>query len=62
MSKERKPGHVTPPDGNVFLDLGFEPEVAAALQAESQRIIAEKIAAKDRSEAEGTTGRSDQKP
>jgi hypothetical protein len=25
-------GHVTPADGNIFLDLGFEPEEAAKLK------------------------------
>lgn len=42
--------HVTPADGNVFADLGFEPEEAAALFAESQRIISEKRALQDRQE------------
>lgn len=36
--------HITPADGNVFLDLGFEPDLAAVLKQESQRIIAEKFA------------------
>lgn len=39
--------HITPVGGNVFADLGFEPEEAAALKAESQRIISEKLAIKD---------------
>lgn len=34
--------HITPAGGNVFADLGFPPEEAAALQAESKRIISEK--------------------
>lgn len=38
--------HITPADGNVFADLGFEPEEAAALKAESQRIIADTVAIK----------------
>ena len=38
--------HVTPADGNVFADLGFPPEEAAALYEESQRIIAQKLAIK----------------
>jgi predicted XRE-type DNA-binding protein len=37
---------ITPAIGNVFADLGFEPDEAAALQIESQRIIAEKLAIK----------------
>lgn len=47
MSIETKSMHFTPVGGNVFVDLGFEPEEAAALKAESQRIISEKLATKD---------------
>ena len=47
MSIETKSMHITAVGGNVFADLGFEPEEAAALKAESQRIIAEKLAIKD---------------
>lgn len=47
MSIETKSMHTTPAGGNVFADLGFEPEEAAALKAESQRIISEKLAIKD---------------
>lgn len=39
--------HVTPLDGNVFIDLGFPREEAVALLAESNRIIAEKVAIKE---------------
>jgi len=39
--------HVTPVGGNVFVDLGFELEEATAVQAESQRIIQEKLAVKN---------------
>ncbi len=39
--------HITPAGGNVFEDLGFEPLEAAALKAQSQRIISEKLAIKD---------------
>ena len=38
--------HITPAGGNVFADLGFPPEEAKALKAESDRIIAEKLAIK----------------
>lgn len=31
--------HITPADGNVFLDLGFSPDEAARLKAESDRRI-----------------------
>ena len=47
MSIETKSTHITPVGGNVFADLGFEPEEAAALKAESQRIISEKLAIKE---------------
>jgi predicted XRE-type DNA-binding protein len=47
MSIETKSMHITPVGGNVFADLGFEPEEAAALKAESQRIISEKLVIKD---------------
>lgn len=33
-------GHETPADGNIFLDLGFPPDEAARLLAESNREIA----------------------
>ena len=39
--------HITPIDGNIFADLGFEPEEAAKLQANSNRIISEKLAIKN---------------
>jgi predicted XRE-type DNA-binding protein len=44
---ETKSMHITPAGGNVFADLGFEPEEAAVLQANSKRIISEKLAIKD---------------
>lgn len=34
--------------GNVFADLGFEPAEAQALQSQSQRIISDKIAIKEK--------------
>ena len=46
MSTETKSTHITPAGGNVFADLGFEPQEAAVLKAESQRIISEKLAIK----------------
>ena len=48
MKIDTKSRHVTPAGGNVFADLGFKPEQAAALQAESKRIISEKLAIKKR--------------
>lgn len=47
MTIDTKSMHITPAGGNVFADLGFEPEKAAALKAESQRIISEKLAIKE---------------
>lgn len=47
MNIETKSTHITPVGGNVFTDLGFEPKEAAALKAESRRIISEKLAIKD---------------
>ncbi len=47
MSTETKSMHITPADGNVFADLGFSTEEAAALKARSNKIIAEKIAIKE---------------
>ncbi|MHB1117821.1 hypothetical protein [Sideroxydans sp.] len=36
--------HITPANGNVFLDLGFEPEEAARLLAETDKEIMAKRA------------------
>lgn len=47
MSTETKSMHITKVGGNVFADLGFAPEEAAALQAESKRVISEKLAIKE---------------
>ena len=46
MNIVTKSMHVTPVGGNVFSDLGFQAAEAAALKAESQRIISEKLAIK----------------
>ena len=48
MSIEVKSTHITSADGNVYIDLGFDPEVAAELQAASQQIISEKLGAEDK--------------
>jgi predicted XRE-type DNA-binding protein len=48
MSIETKSMHITPAGGNVFADLGFDAEEAAALQAKSKQIISEKLAIKER--------------
>lgn len=47
MSIDTKSAHVTPVGGNVFADLGFDPQEAAALKARSQQIISEKLAIKE---------------
>lgn len=35
--------HITPTEGNIFLDLGFPPAEAEALKAESDRKMAEQL-------------------
>lgn len=47
MSGECKTTHITPVGGNVFADLGFAPEEAARLLAETDQAIAEKLSIKD---------------
>ena len=47
MNIDNKFSHITPVGGNVFADLGFEPEQARVLKAASQRIISEKLAIKE---------------
>lgn len=47
MSIDTKSMHITPEGGDVFDDLGFEPEEVAGLKAESQRIISERLALKN---------------
>lgn len=47
MTTEIKSMHITPADGNVFSDLGFTPEEAAKLKADSQRLISLKCALQD---------------
>lgn len=44
MSIDTKSRHVTSVGGNIFADLGFEPEEAARLLAETDRVISEKLA------------------
>lgn len=39
--------HITPADGNIFADLGFSPDDAAKLLAETDRAILERIAIKE---------------
>lgn len=46
-------GHVTPADGNVFLDLGFPPDVASAMLAESNESIRLKMLAKSKKPGDG---------
>ena len=44
MVIETQSSYVTPVGGNVFADLGFNPEEAVRLKAKSAKIIAERIA------------------
>lgn len=50
MSIDTKSARITPAGGNVFADLGFGPAEAQTLQAQSQsqRIISDKIAIKEK--------------
>jgi predicted XRE-type DNA-binding protein len=47
MSTDTKTTNVTPASGNVFADLGFEPQLAVELKSQSERIIADKLAIKE---------------
>lgn len=55
MNWETKTAHITHADGNVFIDLGFKPEEATALEAESREIISRKQATREalNNEADG---------
>lgn len=56
MKNEHGTTHITPADGNIFLDLGHSPEEAARLLWESDLKIHAKIASKSKQK----TGGSDQ--
>ncbi|MHB1641368.1 MAG: helix-turn-helix domain-containing protein [Acidithiobacillus sp.] len=47
MNTETNSMHVTKPGDNIFADLGFDAAEALSLQAQSKRIISEKLAIKD---------------
>ena len=47
MSSESIITHVTPVGANIFADLGFEPDEATKLLAETDAIISEKLAIKN---------------
>jgi predicted XRE-type DNA-binding protein len=47
VSSETIITHVTPVGGNIFADLGFEPDEAARLLAETDAVISEKLAIKN---------------
>ena len=55
MNRNTKTEHITRADGNVFSDLGFDAEDAAALAAASQQVISEKLAIREslNTEADG---------
>ena len=44
MNRDSKTQHITLATGNVFSDLGFDEEAAAALEAASQYVISGKLA------------------
>ena len=46
--------HITPADGNIFLDLGFDPVEAAALKAELDREVAQRESLKEQLRGELT--------
>ena len=46
MKLENNVTYITPADGNIFADLGFDKDEAFVLQARSQAIIDEKLAIK----------------
>ncbi len=47
MKAKTETMHITPVGGNIFADLGFEPEEAARLLAETDKVISEKLAIKE---------------
>ena len=47
MTNNNVSKNITPVNGNIFADLGFPPEEAATLQANSKRVILEKLKAKE---------------
>jgi hypothetical protein len=55
MNRDSKTQHITLATGNVFSDLGFATEEAAALEAASQQVISEKLAIREslNTEADG---------
>lgn len=59
MKIDTKLRYITPADGNVFADLGFDPGEAAALMAESDRIIVEKLAKEDELSSENPSKETD---
>ena len=54
MSIKTKSMHITPAGGNVFADLGFPPQEARRLKAQSRKIISEKSKLKQQLLAELT--------
>lgn len=54
MKVDVKVRHVTPADANIFLELGFDAAEAASLKAESDRLIAEELAIKQKLREEVT--------
>lgn len=53
MNRDSKTQHITLATVNVFSDLGFAAEAAAALAASLQQVISEKLAISESLETEG---------
>ena len=55
MNRDSQTQHITLATGNVFSDLGFATEEAAALAAAAQQVISEKLAIREslNTEADG---------
>ena len=58
MNMDSKTQHITLATGNVFSDLGFATEEAAALEAASQQVISEKLALRESLNTEDGQARS----
>lgn len=50
--KDTKSRHITPIDGNVFADMGFDPKEAATLKTEARRVISDRLSRNLRRKAE----------
>lgn len=55
MKNKHRTTHVTPADGNIFLDLGHDPKTAAKMLAETDRAIDKKLALKAKATKDART-------